>query len=214
MSGGWPVVLDLTRVRPLVVGGGAVALRKVRGLLEAGGAPAVVAPELAPELGRLVAERELPWVARRYEAGDLAGYGLVVAATDDPEVNDRIAADARAAGVLVNVVDSPAASSFLVPATVRRGRVVAAVSTGGASPRFAALLRDRIAGVLTPGVGAAAERLVRLRAEVAARWPEDAERRRRFWQELITPEFVELALAGDDEGLEAWIEGCGSRQSG
>jgi len=204
----YPLLVDLRRVRALVVGGGAVATRKVEGLVEAGGRPEVVAPELTPEL-RSLAEREgLPCRLRPYRTGDAAGFRLVFAATDDPEVNARVAREATEAGALASVADAGAESDFHVPATVRRGEVVVSLSTGGASPLLSRRLRERVEALVTPGVGRAAGRLEEVREEVRARWPADEARRRAFWFDLITPDFLENAIEGRDEEVEARISRC------
>jgi precorrin-2 dehydrogenase/sirohydrochlorin ferrochelatase len=208
VSAPYPVLLDLRRVRVLVVGGGAVATRKVEGLVEAGGRPDVVAPELTPEL-RALAEREgLACRLRPYAPGDVVGYTLVFAATDRPEVNARVAREAAEAGALASVADAGAGSDFHVPATIRRGPVVVALATGGASPLLSRRLRERLEAVVTPGVGRAAARLETVREEVRARWPEDEARRRAFWFDLITPGFLDSAVEGRDEEVEARISRC------
>jgi precorrin-2 dehydrogenase/sirohydrochlorin ferrochelatase len=204
----YPVLLDLARAPVLVVGGGAVALRKVEGLLEAGARPTLAAPELSPGVRALVEREGLTWRARPWRAGDAAGYRLVFAATDRPEVNAEVAREAEAAGALVNVADGPEASTFHVPAVVRQGEVVVALSTGGAAPLLARRLRERLEAVVTPGVGRAARRLTEVRAEIRARWPRDEARRREFWFELITPEFLDCAAAGQDEEVELRIIRC------
>jgi precorrin-2 dehydrogenase/sirohydrochlorin ferrochelatase len=204
----YPVLLDLRRVRVLVVGGGAVATRKVEGLVEAGGRPDVVAPELTPEL-RETADREgLACRLRTYASGDASGYALVFAATDRPEVNARVAREAAEAGALASVADAGSGSDFHVPATIRRGEVVVALATGGASPLLSRRLRERLEAVVTPGVGRAAARLETVRDEVRARWPEDEARRRAFWFDLITPGFLDSAVEGRDEEVEARISRC------
>ena len=211
MSGLYPVLLDLAATRVLVVGGGAVAFRKVESLVECGGRPDLIAPQLLPRLAALVEKSGLGWHARGYEAGDARGYQVVIAATDRPEVNSAVAREAREHGAWVNVVDDPDASTFHVPATVRAGEVTIALSTGGASPLLARKLRERMEGVVTPGLGRAVERLRAARAEVQSRWPEEEERRRAFWFALITPDFLDSAIAGRDEEVESLIEACLSR---
>lgn len=208
MSALYPVLLDLRRVRVLVVGGGAVASRKAEGIVEAGGRPTVVAPELAPALRELADREGLPVLLRPYREGDAAGFALVFAATDRAEVNARVAREAREAGALASVADAGADSDFHVPATVRRGEVVVALSTGGASPLLSRRLRERLEAVVTPGVGRAAGRLDAVREEVRARWPGDEARRRAFWFDLITPDFLESAIGGRDEEVEARISRC------
>jgi precorrin-2 dehydrogenase/sirohydrochlorin ferrochelatase len=211
LTGPYPVMLDLREARVLVVGGGAVAARKVATLLECGGRPEIVAPELDPELSALVAGAGLPWRQRAFEPGDAAGFQLVIAATDRAEVNAAVAREARAAGAWVNVVDDPAASSFHVPAALRAGEVTLALSTGGAAPLLARRLRERLEETITPGLGRAVDRLRGARAEVHTRWPADEARRREFWFALITQEFLDCAIAGQDEEVEHRIEACLSR---
>lgn len=204
----YPVFLDLRRLRVLIVGGGAVALRKAEGVLQAGGRPTVIATEIGPELWALLEREGLRGEQHPYRAGDVRGYHLVFAATDRRQVNRQVAEEAAAAGALVNVADDPEASAFQVPAALRQGEVVVALATGGASPLLARRLRERLASVLTPGLGRAAARLRELRAQVRARAPGDEPRRRAFWFDLVTPEFLDSAIAGRDEEVEQHIARC------
>jgi precorrin-2 dehydrogenase / sirohydrochlorin ferrochelatase len=165
MAFGYPVVLDLTDVPVLMVGGGQIASRKVAGLLAAGARVTVVAPMVLPGLAAQVHEvRERP-----YAATDLEGHRLVMTATDETTVNTAVGRDATAAGMWVNSADDPDNCSFILPAVTRRGPVVVAVGTDGSSPALARHLRDRIAAeVLTPEVEAAAVELARQRDEFHA----------------------------------------------
>lgn len=208
MSGRYPVLLDISRLRVLVVGGGQVALRKVRGVVDAGGRPNVLSPEVAPELERLIVQHGLDWQDRPYEDGDVRGFTLVFAATSSGEVNAAVAAEAEAAGALVNVADDGAGSTFHVPASIRRGEVVVALSTGGASPLLSRRLRERLETMVTPGLGRAAARLARVRDHVRRRWPESEARRRDAWFSLVTPEFLDAAIAGRDAEVEQHIDRC------
>ncbi|HYR07274.1 MAG TPA: bifunctional precorrin-2 dehydrogenase/sirohydrochlorin ferrochelatase [Longimicrobium sp.] len=204
----YPVMLDVGRLRVLVVGGGAVAARKVAGLAEAGGRPSVVAPAVTDELRATIQRLRLVWLPRRYESMDVDRHHLVFAATDDPVVNQQVADDARAAGALVSRADEGGESDFHIPSHIRQEDVVVAFSTGGASPLLARRLRERLEAVVTPGLGRAARRLAVVRAEVQARWAADEPRRRAFWFELITPGFLDLAVAGRDEDVEQSIRRC------
>jgi siroheme synthase-like protein len=204
----YPVFVDASRCRVLVVGGGAVATRKVRGLVLAGGRPAVVSPRLTPELESLVREHALAHHARGYEPADVRGAHLVFACTDRAEVNARVSADAEAAGALANLADDGEGSSFHVPAVVRRGDVVVALSTGGASPLLARRLKERLEEVVTEGVGRAARRLARVRDEIQARWPGDEGRRREAWFGLVTQGLLDDAVAGRDADVERRIARC------
>ena len=140
----YPVCLDMTERRCLVVGGGPVAERKVAGLLEAGARLTVVSPSTTDRLRDWARAARIRLRLREYAAGDLAGHSLVFVATDDGRVNADVARDARAAGVLVNAADDPAHCDFILPAVLRRGELTVAVSTGGASPALARTVRDEL----------------------------------------------------------------------
>jgi siroheme synthase-like protein len=142
----YPVFLDLKDRPVLVVGAGKIALRKIRGLLEAGARVTVVAPERLPEFDRL----PVRLVPRRFRASDLAGAVLVFAATDDRLTNHRIGIAAKGRGIFANIADSAGECDFVVPARVQRGDIHVAISTGGASPRISADLRRRLDEVLPP----------------------------------------------------------------
>jgi precorrin-2 dehydrogenase/sirohydrochlorin ferrochelatase len=129
-----------------VVGGGAVARRKARKLLQAGAEVVVISPEVLPELeGMGVEVRHRP-----YEYGDLEGADLAFAATDSREVNAAVAREAGERGVRINVADRPSEGDFAVPATLRRGGLQVAVSTGGASPTLARRIRNELEEVFGP----------------------------------------------------------------
>lgn len=150
MDGLYPAMLRLGGRRCVVVGGGAVAARKVGPLLAAGASVLVVAPTVAPALRRLAAAGEIELARRAYRHGDLERASLAFAATDSPEVNAAVAGDAEQLGIPVNVADDSERSSFHVPAALRRGDLTVAVATGGRSPAFARLLRQEIESLLTP----------------------------------------------------------------
>ena len=136
----YPIFLDLTGKPVLVVGAGKVALRKTKGLVEAGAAVTVVAPECEPEFARLpVTERR-----RKFRPADLQGAVLAFAATNDRHVNHTVMLAARRLGIPVNVADSRDECSFIVPARITRGNIQIAISTSGESPRTASSLRRKI----------------------------------------------------------------------
>ncbi len=140
MSGYYPVTLNLGGRRCLVVGGGKVALRKARALMQAGAKVIAVAPEFDSAFNGLQ-KKGAVLHKKRYSAVDLRGAFFAVAATDDRELNDRISRDARKARILINVVDEPDISDVIIPSTLRRGDFSISVSTGGASPMLAAKVR-------------------------------------------------------------------------
>jgi siroheme synthase-like protein len=186
--------LDLRGRRCVVAGGGAVARRKVAGLLAAGAAVLVVAPEVGQMPEGAVVER------RAARLDDLDGAALLVCATDDPDVNAALAREARRRGVLVNVVDDPGAGTFTVPAVLRRGRLQVGVSTDGASPLLAAGIRDELGAHLGEEYGGLAELLTDLRAAwepraIAAGVPPAA--RRAAWQSVLALPLLHLLGEGD-----------------
>jgi siroheme synthase-like protein len=166
---GYPVVLEIVGWRCLVVGGGPVAARRVRGLLASGAAVTVVAPEIVDELDASAgpvggAGSVVELVRRRYAPGEAAGYQLVLTATGDPEVDRQVVADARTAGALVATADRDLAGTLHLPAVHRDGSVVVAVSTEGASPALARWLRDRLVELLPADVAIVAGLLEEARA--------------------------------------------------
>lgn len=180
----YPVVLDL-RARPvLVVGGGAVAERKVEGLLEAGGRVTVLSPTLTPRLADWVAEGRIRHVARAYRDGDVPGYHLVFVATSDGAVNAAVARAARGAGVWVNVADEPRHCDFTLPSVLRRGALTVAVATGGASPALSRAVREELERHLTDDYAALAGLVGEVRRELRARHASpDGDRWRRALQD-------------------------------
>jgi precorrin-2 dehydrogenase / sirohydrochlorin ferrochelatase len=185
--------LDLRGRRCVVAGGGAVARRKVEGLLAAGADVVVV----APDIGDMPPEAKLE--RREARLDDLDGAALAICATDDPDTNAVLARGARRRGVLVNVVDDPDTGTFTVPAVVRHGRVQVAVSTGGASPLLARRIRDQIAAQISDEHALLAELLAGLRTEwepraVAAGVPPAA--RRAAWQAVLDLPLLELLRDG------------------
>ena len=140
MAFDYPIMLDLSGVEVLVVGGGRVAHRKIEGLLTAGAKVTVVARSAIDSIRSMPVE----CVVRGYEPADLDGVLLVITATDDPAVNAAVSADAAARRIWVNSADDPANCTFTLPAVARDGAVTIAVSTGGASPALASHLRGEI----------------------------------------------------------------------
>lgn len=202
-----PLFLDL-RDRPcLVVGGGAVAARKVDALLRVGARVQVIAPSLCASLLELAATAQIVHRSRGFEDDDVDGQVLVVAATDERGINAQVAAAARAAGRLVNVVDDLELSDALFPSIVRRGELTVAVSTGGAAPVLARLVRARIETLLAPALGELTALAARWRARVQSRLGATGARRR-LWERVLdtgSPVLAALEVA-DAAGAEAAME--------
>jgi precorrin-2 dehydrogenase len=167
---GWyPVTLDLTGRRCVVIGGGAVAERKVDGLIEAGAVVTIVSPALTPRLLRLAALRHIVHTPRRYRAGDLAGFVLAFAATGAVDVNAAVAREGRRRGIWVNAADDPAHCDFILPSVLRRGELTVAVATGGTAPALARAVREQIERHLGDDVAALAGIAADVRRELRAR---------------------------------------------
>jgi len=147
---GYPVSLLVAGRRCVVVGAGRVAARKVEGLLAAGAAVHVVAPEVGPEVGALRDEGRLTVDERPFEPADLDGAWLATAATPDPDVNAAVFDAGQARRVFVNAADDPAHCSFTLMSTVRRGDLVVTIGTGGRSPALATYLKDHVATEMGP----------------------------------------------------------------
>ncbi|HCZ48594.1 MAG TPA: uroporphyrinogen-III C-methyltransferase [Gammaproteobacteria bacterium] len=190
-----PIFLDVRGRSCLVVGGGAVAARKLSLLLRAGARGVVVAPQIGDELRELAGPVELR--ERAFAPDDLAGMTLAIAATDDAVVNAEVAAQARARGLPVNVVDTPDLCSFIMPAVVDRSPVIAAVSSGGRAPVLTRLLRARLETLIPAAYGRLAQLAGSVRGTVRARI-DDPVARRRFWDDALQGPVAELALSGQD----------------
>jgi precorrin-2 dehydrogenase len=140
----YPVNLDINNRACLVVGGGQVGTRKALGLLDCGARVTVVSPEGTDELARMTAAGRLTWKKRGYAPDDLADVFLVIGATDNEVLNRRVHADAHQRNLLCNIADRPKICNFILPAVIRRGDLVLAVSTSGKSPAFAKTLRKSL----------------------------------------------------------------------
>lgn len=179
----------------LVVGGGNVALRKVRLLRSAGADITLVAPELHDELQRLVDSQELNYVPARFEPGYADGAMLVIAATPDTTVNAAVARAAEKRRIFCNVVDDPKNSSFITPAIVDRSPIVVAISSGGAAPVLARMLREKFECILPQHLGSLAALAARWRGRVKSSLG-SLTARRRFWESLFDSQVGEQLAAG------------------
>jgi precorrin-2 dehydrogenase / sirohydrochlorin ferrochelatase len=202
-SPSYPVNLLLEGRRCLVVGGGSVAARKVAGLVVCGAKVEVVAPEVGPAVRAITG---VQWEQRPYRRGEVSGYWLVVAATNNPAVNRTVYEDGEAAHVWVNSADDPASCSFTLPSVARRGPIVVAVSTGGQSPALAAWLRRR----LEADIGPEYEILAGLLSQ-ARTWLKEAGRSTEGvdWHKALDSDMLDLIRAGHiteaRERLQAWL---------
>lgn len=197
----YPMFLNIIGKKCVVVGGGRVALRKVRALLEHGANVEVISPDLCPELNELAQKGRISILPRHYQPGDLHKAFMAIAATDNRGINQQLVKEARREGVLINVADDPENSDFIVPSYAYRGGVTIAISTAGTSPALARKIRTR----LEQELGDEYISLVRLIGEVRA------EVRRRGikvtgddWQEALDLDLmIDLLKRGDVEKARA-----------
>jgi uroporphyrin-III C-methyltransferase/precorrin-2 dehydrogenase/sirohydrochlorin ferrochelatase len=208
-----PLFADLKHRPCLVVGGGSVAERRVRQLLDAGAEVTVIAPELNAALAKLAAAGEVRLAAPHFApAPSVEPFWLVVAATDDPAINAEVAAVAQATKRFCNVVDDPARSSFIMPAIVDRDPVTIAVSSAGYSPVMARWLKGVIEVIVPTRIGALALLAGRFRKRVRDAIP-DLNERRRFWEQALSSDAAGHALAGRDAQSERALEAALEQRS-
>jgi uroporphyrin-III C-methyltransferase/precorrin-2 dehydrogenase/sirohydrochlorin ferrochelatase len=200
-----PLFFDLRNTPVLVVGGGAVALRKTRLLCRAGAVVTVVSPEIIPELEKLLQENQGTWTRATYQQCYVEGAGMVVAATPHQAINEEVSRDAHAAGVAVNVVDNPALSSFIFPAIVDRDPLLIGIGSGGRSPVLVRQLRARIEAVIPSAYGRLAGFVGRFRDRVQSGISEP-EQRREFWETVLGGSIAERVLAGRESEAESYLE--------
>ena len=186
---GYPVVLTgLNRRRCVVVGGGQVAARKVKTLVEAGARPIVISPELCADLEQALAQDGVMVLRRAYQRGDLEGAALVIAATNDRAVNQAIADECQQRDVLLNVVDCPELCTFTLPSIIRRGALLVAIATGGGSPGFARHVRETLDPILDAAYGDMLEILSELRPFIRRNVPRSTQRS--LWERLLDGEVM------------------------
>lgn len=203
----FPLFADLRGRRVLVVGGGEVAERKVRLLRDCGATVDVVAREIvATELAAWLSEPSVSWLAHDFDESQLDGATLVVAATDDAALNDRVATAARLRHLLCNVVDDGDRSGFIVPAVVDRSPLVIAISSGGVAPVLARWVRERIESSFDESLGSLAGLLQSWRRRIRRALP-DVGARRRFYERVVRGRVADLVRSGQLEAAGREIEG-------
>ena len=192
-----PLFIDISNTDCLVVGGGKIATRKVTLLLEAGGTVTVLAPQLNDALNQLLDKKKINYQRKTFTPEDVVGYRLIISATNNEQVNKQVSYAAHNQGILVNVVDAPKLSSFIFPSIVDRTPVIAAVSTGGASPVLARLLRGRLESLIPASYGRLARLAEQFREQVKTKI-KDSRLRRKFWEDNLQGWVAELVYAGQE----------------
>lgn len=201
----FPVFFDIKNRPCLLVGGGDVASRKAKLLLAAGASLKVVAPEICDSLRNRTDDGDINFIERDYESTDIDGVDLIIAATNNRQVNEQISKDARALQLPVNVVDSPELCSFIVPSIIDRSPVMVAVSSGGSSPVLARLLRARLESLIPSSYGRLATLLKSYRDKVKQRFSQESQRRK-FWEKMLQGSLTELMFSGQEDSARKLLE--------
>jgi precorrin-2 dehydrogenase/sirohydrochlorin ferrochelatase len=206
--------LRLSGRRCVVVGGGDVGLEKVEGLLASGGDVVLIAPDAIDELAQLADERSISWERKTYEPSDLEGTFIVIAATDDTDVNIGIYEDAERLAMLVNVVDVPPLCNFILPAIVRQGSMAIAISTQGASPALAKRMKREIAEQFGEAYAELAVILNEVRGWAKGTLPTYNDRKD-FFEEIVNgdPDPIDLVREGRTDELWLLIEAAKERHA-
>jgi precorrin-2 dehydrogenase / sirohydrochlorin ferrochelatase len=199
--------LKLRGRKCLVVGGGEIGLEKVEGLLACDGDVTLVAPEAGPELTQLALEGSIRWERREYVPEDLEGTFMVIACTDDTDINIGIYEDAERRAMLVNVVDVPPLCNFILPAIVRTGPLAIAISTAGASPALAKRMKAEVSELFGEEYAQLAIMLNDVRGWAKGTLPTYQDRKA-FFEGIVNgePDPIELLRAGDAGAVRELIE--------
>ena len=190
-----PIFLTIRHKPCLVVGAGSIAARKIGLLLKAGADVSVVASNIGSEVSELERQGVIRCLLRNYEPTDLKGVKLVIAATNNAQLNADISIMAQAENILVNVVDNPELCSFLMPSIIDRNPIQIAISTGGASPVLARLIRSKLEASIPSAYGELAKLVENYRTKVKQAFA-NVDLRRRFWESVLEGPVSEFALSG------------------
>lgn len=199
----YPLNLNIENKNCVVIGGGEVALRKIQGLLAAGAKVKVIAPEVCAGVEELFQHGKISLIRENFSEDLLGDEIILIAATNNPEVNRQAAESAQSKKILVNVVQG-AFGNFFVPSSIRRGDLLLTISTGSNSPAFSKFLRQMLEEELGENFGAGLEIISHYRREVKRLLP-NPKARKIFWQEFLTKEVWELLKAGELDDLEERI---------
>ena len=201
----FPVFVKLQDQPCLVIGAGEIAARKIELLARAGAKITVIANDIRQPVLNLEKTYQLTIIQKSFSPEDVLGFRLVISATDNRETNLLVANTAEAQNILVNVVDSPDLCRFIFPAIIDRSPIIAAVSSGGAAPVLARLLRAKIETIIPPAYGKLAQLAERYRDDVK-RFIKEPSQRRIFWENIFQGSVAELVFSGNDHNAEQQLQ--------
>lgn len=200
-----PIFIQIKNRSCLVVGGGSIAARKVALLRKAGADVTVVSPECCDELSALVSEGQIKHIAETYKAKHMDDRVLVIAATDQRDVNEQVSALANEKNIPVNVVDNPDLCSFIMPSIIDRSPIQIAISTGGTSPVLARMIRTKLEGTIPAAYGKLAALAEGFRDKVKKSFP-NVESRRGFWEKILEGTVAELVFSGHESEAKTMLD--------
>jgi precorrin-2 dehydrogenase len=200
----YPVYIELRDQPCVVVGGGKIAEGKVEGLLAVQATVTVIAPELTSHLHNLAEQKQIAYISRKYQPGDLADAFMVICATDQAEINHQVWQEATANHQLVNVVDDTPRCNFIAPSILRKGDLTIAISTSGKAPALAVRLKERLQREIGPEYERFLELAGKLREPLAQHIP-DFETRKAIWYELVDSEILDVLARGDESSAREII---------
>ncbi|MBR3622245.1 MAG: bifunctional precorrin-2 dehydrogenase/sirohydrochlorin ferrochelatase [Selenomonadaceae bacterium] len=206
----YPINLKLNNRKCLVVGGGHVAERKVLKLIRAGAKVTIISPALTETLHKLAGDGVIKWIADNYKRNAAKGFFIVVAATNDEDVNNEAISDARSYGAIVNAPSNPAESDFFVPAVLRRGDLTVTISTEGASPAFARIMKEELSKFLPENLSEWLVRLRKIREELK-NIIDGSKNREDFWKTALSAEVLRLLRDGKLNDAEVELRNGFSR---
>lgn len=200
-----PIFYQIKERPCVIVGAGGIAARKADLMRKAGGRVTVISPQLGGEMSQFHEDGQVEWIERGYQKGDLYEAVLVIAATSDRTVNEQVAAEASELRIPCNVVDNPDLCSFIMPSIINRDPVQIAVSTGGASPVLARLIRTNLESCTPSAYGQLAKLVENYRDDVKQAFPK-VEERRKFWESILEGPISEHVFAGRNDDARKLLE--------
>lgn len=201
----YPIFINLKHKKCIIIGGGHVAERKVKGLIDTGAHIIIVSPYITDELALLAKEGKIIHLKKNYEKNDIKDAFLVIGATDSRNVNEEIRNDCRKHDIPANIVDSPEDCTFTVPSVIKRGPLTITISTDGKSPALSKKIRKEIENIYGEEYGKFAVLLGNLRERIQKEIPEEKERKS-LWEKLLEANIPSLIKEGKDKEIEELVE--------